>query len=88
MTYLSSLMLIYDYIYVDVLGLIITGSKNWDARYAAEVFKVGSAQSCLLPQLPNLSLRRYHTQVLFDNNVNIYMNIISLEWKLTLWWIL
>jgi len=46
----------------EYLGLIITGSKNWDARYAAEVFKVGSAQSCILPQLPYLNLRRYHTQ--------------------------
>ena len=75
-------MLIYDNIFVDVLGLIITGGKYGEAGYAAEVFKIESAQSCILPELPDK--RHYHTQV--DNIVSIYINIISLEWKHGLWW--
>ena len=63
-------MLIYDDIFVDVVGgMIITGGANGVARNAAEVFEIGSGQKCILPQLPDKRYR--HSQVIFDNIVSI-----------------
>ena len=72
---------------IDVAGLLITGGSNDEHLTSAEVYDVSTGGSCEVPQLPDW--RRYHTQVILDNIVSIYIiNIISLEWKHGLWWIL
>ena len=68
-------MLIYDNIYVDVAGLIITGGRNDEAGTSVEVFNIDSGHKCILPQLPDV--RYYHTQVIFDNILSICIKIIS-----------
>ena len=70
---------------IDVAGLLITGgSSNGEFLTTAEVYDVSTGGSCEVSQLPDM--RFYHTQVIFDNIVSIYINIISLEWKYGLWW--
>ena len=70
---------------IDVAGLLITGgSINGEYLTTAEVYDVSTGGSCEVSQLPDM--RFYHTQVIFDNIVSIYINIISLEWKHGLWW--
>ena len=80
----SLFALIYDNNDVDVAGILITGGWNDDVLTTAEVYDVSTGGSCEVSQLPDM--RFYHTEVIFDNIVSIYINIISLEWKYGLWW--
>ena len=57
---------------INVAGLLITGgSSNGEFLTTAEVYDVSTGGSCEVSQLPDM--RFYHTQVIFDNIVSIYI---------------